>query len=122
MRAVDNLPTVAPYHELVGGTRPTDSPFFGPFMKHLIGKQFARDADMNEVVVSMLDSWHQVLLCQDKNLGAMVGQMLKCYWKPREGQMCTMCVTSDAHVYVQNEGATISVLVTLFWAISCSIL
>lgn len=56
VRAVDNLPTVAPYHELVGGTRPTDSPVFGPFMKHLIGKQFARDADMNEVVISMLDS------------------------------------------------------------------
>lgn len=56
VRAVDNLPTVAPYRELVGGTRPTDYPVFGPFMKHLIGKQFTRDADMNEVVVSMLDT------------------------------------------------------------------
>jgi hypothetical protein len=48
--------------------------------KHLDDKQFATDANMQQAVTSWLQTLDTDFFYTDTNLGAMVGQMLKCQW------------------------------------------
>jgi hypothetical protein len=42
--------------------------------------QFVTDADVKQAVTSWLQTFDTYFFYTDTNLGAMVGQMLKCQW------------------------------------------
>jgi hypothetical protein len=59
---------------------PSDFHLFGPLKKHLGGRRFATDDEIQQAVMS----WHQALdtdffLCWDRCLGVQVGKMLLQY-------------------------------------------
>jgi hypothetical protein len=64
----------------VGSVTPTDFYLFGTLKKHLAGKQFAADTDVQHALTSWLQTLDNDFFYTDTNLHAIVGQMLECQW------------------------------------------
>jgi hypothetical protein len=79
---------------------PSDFHLFGPMKKHLGGRRFATDGEVQQAVMSWLQALDTFLLCWDRCLGVPVGQMLRQVWGLCGKIICTKAVLLIIRVHI----------------------